>query len=95
MVEFSERDFNTGSVRDFLLQTDELAYVEYARALDWKNTPLDIEDINLVPGVFPDFGAGDFGEGYCERILRTDKAPLIEDLYHVVKTDRNVQCSSL
>lgn len=91
IITLNPDEINRRSVMAIHIEEEDAQKLPVAPALPWHNVPVDIDDINLIPGVFPDLGEGVFGEGYCERLLPTDQAPLIQELTHLVKTSRGVQ----
>ncbi len=54
--------------------------------LPWHTDDLSLDDISAVPSAFPDLGDGAFGEGYCGRILPSDRVPEFTQLTEVRRT---------
>ncbi|TQM89686.1 hypothetical protein [Roseinatronobacter monicus] len=90
IIELDVKDIEHRHVVPIHISLEEAKGLPEAK-LPWHISPIDISDIDLIPGIFPDLGDGVFGEGYCERLLPTDQAPLVQELTHLVKTTRNVQ----
>lgn len=56
----------------------------------WHQEPLGVDDINIIPDVFPDLGTAVFGSGPCARNIPSDQVPQIYDLYEIEKTGEQI-----
>ena len=74
------------AIHELKLSPDQLPETLETQGLNFSYGSLTVDDVNLVPSLFPDLGSGVFGTSYCERILPTDEAPLIHDIVDLVKT---------
>lgn len=66
---------------------------QVCHTLQWHNDPLDLDDIAAVPTAFADLGSGVFGEGYCGRIIPSDRMPEYSRLTHIRRIkDAGLDC---
>lgn len=56
----------------------------------WLDDGLDLDDVWVTPGVFPDLGHLAFGDDYCGRLIPNDLTVRIFHRNQVVRTKKNV-----
>lgn len=54
--------------------------------LPWHSEPLDLNDIAVISSAFSDLGQGSVGEGYCGRILPSDRGPEFSQFTQIRRT---------